>query len=152
MALPGRQPIEALKNGAVGLRLEGAPILLDRRQILVDGNANVAEGGWRARLRTVGGRRIDAEMRVKSCWDSLGHGRVSILERSIKGLRPRDVHNPLTRPPGVKSRWWALLRGHGRIPIVRAVPVGAWRSPVSAPVWGTGGREFKSRRPDQQPQ
>ena len=33
--------------------------------------------------------------------------------------------------------------------IVRAVPVGAWRSPVSAPVWGTGGRGFKSRRPDQ---
>jgi hypothetical protein len=35
-------------------------------------------------------------------------------------------------------------------PIVRAAPVGAWRSPVSAPVWGTGGRGFKSRRPDQQ--
>ena len=34
-------------------------------------------------------------------------------------------------------------------PIVRAVPVGAWRSPVSALVWGTRGREFKSRRPDQ---
>ena len=33
-------------------------------------------------------------------------------------------------------------------PIVRAVLVGAWRSPVSAPVWGTGGRGFKSRRPD----
>ena len=26
---------------------------------------------------------------------------------------------------------------------------GTWRSLVSAPVWGTGGREFKSRRPDQ---
>ena len=34
-------------------------------------------------------------------------------------------------------------------PIVRNGPVGAWRSPVSAPVWGTGGRGFKSRRPDQ---
>ena len=34
-------------------------------------------------------------------------------------------------------------------PIVRAVPVGAWRSPVSALVWGTRGRGFKSRRPDQ---
>ena len=33
--------------------------------------------------------------------------------------------------------------------MVRAVQVGAWRSPVSAPVWGTGGRGFKSRRPDQ---
>ena len=33
--------------------------------------------------------------------------------------------------------------------MVRAVPVGAWRSPVSALVWGTRGREFKSRRPDQ---
>jgi hypothetical protein len=37
-------------------------------------------------------------------------------------------------------------------PMVRAVPVGAWRSPVSALVWGTRGREFKSRRPDQQNQ
>ncbi len=27
--------------------------------------------------------------------------------------------------------------------------VGAWRSLVSAPVWGTGGRWFKSSRPDQ---
>src|SRR5690606_2598689 len=27
--------------------------------------------------------------------------------------------------------------------------VGAWRSPVSAPVWGTGGREFESLRSDQ---
>jgi hypothetical protein len=26
---------------------------------------------------------------------------------------------------------------------------GAWRSLVSAPVWGTGGPEFKSRRPDE---
>src|ERR1041385_894554 len=26
--------------------------------------------------------------------------------------------------------------------------IGAWRSLVSAPVWGTGGREFKSRRSD----
>src|SRR4029453_9345845 len=26
---------------------------------------------------------------------------------------------------------------------------GTWRSLVSAPVWGTGGREFKSRRPAQ---
>ena len=30
-ALPGRQPIEALKNRAVGVRLEGAPIPLGRR-------------------------------------------------------------------------------------------------------------------------
>ena len=37
----------------------------------------------------------------------------------------------------------------GPIPIVRAVPVGAWRSPVSALVWGTRGRGFESRRPDQ---
>jgi hypothetical protein len=26
---------------------------------------------------------------------------------------------------------------------------GAWRSLVSAPVWGTGGPEFESRRPDE---
>lgn len=43
----------------------------------------------------------------------------------------------------------ALLRRERGIPIVRAVPVGAWRSPVSAPVWGTGGPEFESRRSDQ---
>jgi len=29
-------------------------------------------------------------------------------------------------------------------PIVRAVPVGAWRSPVSAPVWGTDWSDFGS--------
>jgi hypothetical protein len=29
-------------------------------------------------------------------------------------------------------------------------PYGAWRSLVSALVWGTRGPEFKSRRPDQQ--
>jgi hypothetical protein len=40
------------------------------------------------------------------------------------------------------------LHRDSRIPIVRAVPVGAWRSPVSALVWGTRGRGFKSRRPD----
>ena len=28
---------------------------------------------------------------------------------------------------------------------------GAWRSLVSAPVWGTGGPEFESRRPDESP-
>jgi hypothetical protein len=31
----------------------------------------------------------------------------------------------------------------------RARRYGAWRSLVSAPVWGTGGPEFESRRPDQ---
>ena len=64
-----------LKNRAIGVRLEGAPIPLDRRQILVDGQTNVAQNR---------GRRVDAEMRVKSCWDSLGHSRVSIVERSKK--------------------------------------------------------------------
>jgi hypothetical protein len=104
-ALPGHQPIEALKNRAIGARLEGAPILLYRRQILMDGDANGAKGrSRRAGLRAVGGRRIDTEMRVKSCWDSLGHGRVSIWERSIEGLRPRDVHIRLTRPYSLKSR------------------------------------------------
>ena len=29
------------------------------------------------------------------------------------------------------------------------IGIGAWRSLVSAPVWGTGGREFKSLRSDQ---
>jgi hypothetical protein len=29
-------------------------------------------------------------------------------------------------------------------------PSGAWRSLVSAPVWGTGGPRFKSGRPDKQ--
>jgi hypothetical protein len=35
------------------------------------------------------------------------------------------------------------------VQVYSASQVGAWRSPVSAPVWGTGGRVFKSRRPDQ---
>jgi putative redox protein len=35
-----------------------------------------------------------------------------------------------------------------RNPIRYSPPRGAWRSLVSAPVWGTGGPEFESRRPD----
>ena len=30
--------------------------------------------------------------------------------------------------------------------------IGAWRSPVSAPVWGTGGRRFESSRSDHEAQ
>ena len=33
--------------------------------------------------------------------------------------------------------------------LITCRPVGAWRSPVSALVWGTRGRGFKSRRSDQ---
>src|SRR6185312_16683010 len=57
--------------------------------------------------------------------------------------------------PHVAHRAWScaaqpVLRRRSRVPIVRAVPVGAWRSPVSALVWGTRGRGFESRRPDQE--
>ena len=83
MTLPACEPIEALKDGAVGVRLESAPIPLDRRQILIDGKTDVARNrGRRPRPRIVRGRRIDADMHVKSCWDSLGHGRVSMGQRS----------------------------------------------------------------------
>ena len=62
-------------------------------------------------------------------------------ERTTAEFHPIAVDNPLT--------WPRILRCTRRIPIVRAVPVGAWRSPVSALVWETRGRWFKSSRPDQ---
>ena len=50
---------------------------------------------------------------------------------------------------GCNMRPNSLVQSTRADAIVRAVPVGAWRSPVSALVWGTRGRGFKSRRPDQ---
>ena len=63
---------------------------------------------------------------------------------------------------GAEHRWFrgslALTRffhPHLKLPIDRTCSfvhkrklVGAWRSPVSAPVWGTGGRRFESSRSD----
>ena len=58
MALPACEPIEALKDGAIGMWFEGAPIPLDRRQILVDGETNVAgDRGRRQAARVIRGRR-----------------------------------------------------------------------------------------------
>ena len=37
----------------------------------------------RTRLRAARYRRIDAEMRVKSCWNRLGHGRLSKWKRCL---------------------------------------------------------------------
>ena len=39
----------------------------------------------------------------------------------------------------------------GSSPIAHPMENGAWRSPVSAPALGAGGREFKSPRPDTSP-
>ena len=149
MALPGREPIEGLKNRAVGM-LEGAPVPLDRRQVLEDGNADTAKAAPPARAPRRGprpaGRRRNARRVVlgqPGPWPRLA------MEALEMGLRPRDVHNPLTRPPRSKSRSGSDVARGWAIPIVRAVPVGAWRSPVSALVWGTRGRWFKSSRPDQ---
>jgi hypothetical protein len=50
-----------------------------------------------------------------------------------------QVHNS----PNFAAR---ALPSPGGAPIV--APVGAWRSPVSALVWGTRGRGFESRRSD----
>jgi hypothetical protein len=50
---------------------------------------------------------------------------------------------------GCNMRPNSLVQSTRADAIIRAVPVGAWRSPVSALVWGTRGRGFKSRRPDQ---
>jgi hypothetical protein len=66
MALPARQPIEGLEHGAIGPPFEVTPILLDRRQILVNGETNVAgERFGRRYAHVIGGRRtIDVEMGV----------------------------------------------------------------------------------------
>ena len=151
MALPGRQPIEALKNRAIGVRLEGAPILLDRRQILVDGNANVADGAAAGAAPARGRRPADRRRNARQVvlgqlgpWPRLDIGSA---RKAITSKRRAQSVNSAAWPE--KPLGERCCAAHRRIPIVRAVPVGAWRSPVSAPVWGTGGREFKSRRPDQ---
>ena len=62
----------------------------------------------------------------------------------------------------VKSRGEPCFQVEKRVSFIRAISpnpawltrfarilgYGAWRSLVSAPVWGTGGPEFESRRPD----
>ena len=105
-ALPGREPVEALEHRAVGLRLEGAPVRPDRRQVLMYGNANDrrAPPPRRTRRRPLRGRRSGVEMRVKSCWNSLGHGRVSNWRALECRLGPTGVHIPLTRRHRRKSR------------------------------------------------
>src|SRR6185312_2476085 len=84
-------------------------------------------------------------------------------ERSLRGHVPparfrwRGVIGAAARPEcddrtgefRFGQRAMRQLRSGGPVPIDRAVPVGAWRSPVSALVWETRGRGFESRRPDQ---
>src|SRR5262249_30315347 len=55
------------------------------------------------------------------------------------GNRPRGATKHQARPPGPDKNRGRLVETNSR---------GAWRSLVSAPVWGTGGRWFKSSRPD----
>jgi hypothetical protein len=43
------------------------------------------------------------------------------------------------------------VKNAAREPKLLSNPHGAWRSLVSALVWGTRGPEFKSRRPDEKP-
>ena len=66
-------------------------------------------------------------------WQSVSEARLG--QRTVK-KRMNDRHF-LAIVAGLADRVYSDLS------------VGAWRSPVSAPVWGTGGRGFKSRRPDQ---
>ena len=51
-----------------------------------------------------------------------------------------------TRPDPTHVILARLIRG---VLYLRLSGIGAWRSPVSAPVWGTGGRGFESSRSDQ---
>src|SRR5262245_16419929 len=76
-------------------------------------------------------------------WGSLSHGPANAakIEAAVRAAYMQRCCN--MRPNSIVKS----IRADG--PIVRNGPVGAWRSPVSAPVWGTGGRGFKSRRPDQ---
>ena len=78
MALPGRQPVEALEDGAVGLRLEGAP---ERSRSRPDPRRSRAErrrAGATPMARASAATGVsDVEMRVKSGWNSLGHGPAS---------------------------------------------------------------------------
>ena len=144
MALPGRQPIEGLEHSAVGLRARkrASPARPPT-------NPRKRRYGRRRHARSRLGRRLDRwPIGAEAQGQALREQRGPWVFRSgdPQAFRTRAVDNPLIRPEVMD------IAPRSRIPIVRAVPVGAWRSPVSAPVWGTGGREFKSRRPDQKPQ
>ena len=79
-----------------------------------------------------------------------GAGRDAAAGRWIRApwrQRSRDVDERADRRRGRRA-----LERLSRVDGERGVlsePYGAWRSLVSAPVWGTGGRRFESDRPDQ---
>ena len=104
MALPGRQPIETLEHGAIGVRFEGPPFALDRRQILIDRDRECRRARRPATTPACApwpDRRRNARQGVLGQlgpWPDLGIGALG------DELRPTGVHNPLTRPPRLKCR------------------------------------------------
>ena len=89
MALPASEPIEVLENRAVGMRFEGAPILFDRRQILIDREGDlVGMSGGRQRRRIAHDRRpAEIDRRVAICLYRLG------LRQSLR----HDLDHPAPR-------------------------------------------------------
>ena len=76
-------------------------------------------------------------------------------------IDPRDMRPRTIKAPEVCARKMddPPKKKHGIMPVAAAEAfaytarsVGAWRSPVSALVWGTRGRRFESSRSDQIPE
>ena len=96
----------------------------------------------------------------------VGHGATGRAGRTREGRRGRVAARDALRPSALSERSASFVRNRGVpggevvlcflgvLPGVVSSTLGypprsgAWRSLVSAPVWGTGGPEFESRRPD----
>jgi transcriptional regulator with XRE-family HTH domain len=87
-----------------------------------------------------GNRPVPSDDVIKTLARALG-----VEAEHFREYRLRVITDRLERMPDLIDK---LYRRYGSKPI-RCPGHGAWRSLVSALVWGTRGPEFKSRRPDQ---
>ena len=116
----------------IGLLIFGRPSMAGPQHLMAHRRAGV---GGRSRP----GRRRTTAIGA-SRWPGLRLRPQKPVDTPSPGLREGVARagSPPVRPADQRS---------GRLTC--QVIDGAWRSPVSAPVWGTGGREFESLRSDQ---
>jgi hypothetical protein len=131
------------------------PYPTDRRA-LPPGGALQQEGAKRDEQKQP---TCDREIGEHLCERPGEHGpRTTMIRRRVyHGIAKSEPPSPDIPRPGrtgkcaYGARTWMTSRTDCyRSLLRRFLPmIGAWRSLVSAPVWGTGGREFKSLRSDQ---
>ena len=70
MALPEREPIEALEHAALGAAFESSPVGLDRRQIVVDRKIKLRPP---RSIRRPVARRVAGAAVIQDRWRRVGH-------------------------------------------------------------------------------